>query len=415
MKPKSLFAAAALLLTSLITNQAHGSVWATSASWSPAYEQRYQEWVRSSWTKNVFAEAGPLSGVKVDCADAVYTMRLLFSYNNGLPFAVKDPSSSRNVISNEMKRFDSIAAGDARLRAFAQYLYGMLGTSTLADDSYPVAIGRETIHSGVFIKTDKATHHSWTVHDVDRNGVPFLLYASRPAKTVLLERHGYPSAGFLWGQQDLQGRQIDANLQTAGDVASGVGFRMYRYPSDLQKPVWQVPGYSLDQYQIQRLTYARSIQRALQITQESPGEHAARLLKEACAEATERIASVQDAIKAMSRSSSSCFSASEYDDLSTPSRDSRAVAVFQDLVSTYRSNSSSIGGTTGARIAAIVANRDDGSYCPLRIGSGTTMTLGEAVNFALKDRWSSNPNDTLLARWGRERSPSSRAASCPTY
>ncbi len=404
-----------IILAYFTTSMAQASVWTSTQSWSPHVEQVYQDWVRTTWTKDIFKQAGPLQDVKLDCADAVISMRLLFAYENKLPFAVKDPSSNR-AITNDMARFDKVAGDDARFRAFAIFLYNVLDTPELPLNSYPVAMNRAAIHAGVFLRTDKASHHSWTVKDLDRAGIPFLLYASRPAKTVLLDRHYYPTMGFLWGQQDANGNQIDANLQTPGDVESGVGFRMFRYPEDILKPVWQVPGYSLDQYQMNRISWARTLQRSLQITQESPDESATRLIGETCKEATDRISAVADAVNAMKTMGPyDCFNAQQYDDYSTPSRDSRAVGVFRDLIRTFNANAAALSPSVRAQAEAIVSNRDPGTFCSLKIGSGTRLTLGEAVSLGVSGSWSSNPNDTLLARWGRERSPTSRAANCPTY
>jgi len=392
---------------------AQAAVWTATAQWSAQTEQQYQDWVRANWTKNVFDNPGPLQGVELDCADAVYSMRLLFSYEQKLPFAVKDPSSNR-AISNDMNRFNSISDPDRRFRAFALFLYDILGTGTLTEDSFAVAMNRSAIHAGVFLKTDKASHHSWTVRDLDRAGVPFLLFASRPARTTLLDRHYFPTMGFLWGQQDANGQQIDANLQTPGDPAAGVGFRMYRYPQDLLKPEWQVPGYSTEQFSMKKILWSRSMQRALQISAETPEELATRLLGEACKEATDRISVVHDAQRAMaSKSPSYCFNATEYDDYSTPSKDSRARGVFNELINSYRRDSSALSPATRARVSAVVEAHNDASYCPVKISSAKTLTLGQAIQ--LSSRWSSNPNDSLFARWGLERSPTPHAASCPTY
>ena len=404
----------AFVFSLILSTVAHAEVWTATQFWSPQMEQRYQDWVRTHWNKNIFVDAGPLQNVKLDCADAVISMRMLFAYENKLPFGIKDPSSNR-TITNDMNRYNSTEAGDKRFRAFANYLYDILDTPELPMNSYPVAMNRDAIHAGVFLRTDKNSHHSWTVQNLDRAGIPYLLFASRPARTQLLDRHYYPTMGFLWGAQDSSGSQIDSLLQTPGDVASGVGFRMYRYTEDLLKPVWQVAGYSTEQYSMNKINWARTLQRALQITAETPDEVATRLLGEVCKEATDRVVYVNLAIKAMVAKGSACFDAAEYDDLSTPSKDSRAVGVFNDLVRAYRANSGSYSSATRAKVEAVVNNRDPGTYCSVRIGSGNRMTLGEVVNLALAGRWSSNPNDSLLARWGRERAPSSHAASCPVY
>jgi hypothetical protein len=132
------------------------------------------------------------------------------------------------------------------------------------------------------------------------------------------------------------------------------------------------------------------------------------LLGEACKEVSDRAPVVQTAIRAMAKRSS-CFNAVEYDDLSTPSKDSRTRGVFKDLREAYNAGLSS---TVREKVGSVLENRNS-SYCPVRISNDTTLSLGQAI--ALSSKWSSNPNDTLGARWGLERSPTSRAARCPTY
>jgi hypothetical protein len=228
--------------------------------------------------------------------------------------------------------------------------------------------------------------------------------------------------GFLWGEQDDHGNQISANLQTAGDPASGVGFRMFRYADDLLKPDWQVPGYSLEQYQMKKIEWARFIQKQLQLRQETSEQEVQRLLTESCQEVQDRVASVNDAIRAMrTHSPSYCFSAEEYDDYSTPSRDSRTVGVFKELIAAYNAsgNGQDLTPATKARAQAIVLNQDSGAFCPVHISSKDAgdlkLTLGQIVHRGIANLLSSNPNDSLSARWGGERSPTSHAASCPTY
>lgn len=413
MKVKStLFLALSLVLTGgllLIGGiPAKAAVWETTQTWDAEWEARYQDWVSREWDKNFFLRSGSLmEGASVDCADAVYTMRAYFAARNGLPFVIKDPTTRRvgATISNSMSRWDS-QPQEERVRRFIRYLYSVGSTATLPNDSYPTAISPTALHAGSFILTDRANHHSWTIRLFTQTGIPHLIYASRPAKPVLFERKDYPSMSFVFPN----GIRAETNA----------GFRNFRLPEDIGRPVHEVSGFSLEQYDIPSRGFMRTVQKRMQKVAETHEARVSRLLVDACAGVSERVEAVQLGVKRNLELGSTCMNATEYDDHSTPSRDSRLKSALEDLAASYQEgvNAGALTGATMAKLKAVVSGAGPGNSstpCSFEVAPGRVLSLGQVYKSAIADKLSNNPHDTLEMRWGLARFPSAKAKSCPVY
>ena len=390
----------------MLPSLAVAGVWETTQDWTPQTEASYQNWVAKSWDKNFFAKPGFYKDVKMDCADTVYAMRLVYASMNGLPFVMRDPTGGGGTISNEMDRWDDMGS-EARKRAFLQFVYKVASTSSLPRDSYPVAVSRSAIGSGRFLLTDPASHHSWTVKYVSQQGIPFLLFSSRPARVQLFERFEYPTMGFLFPQ----GLRPETNA----------GFRAFRKPEEIGLAVWEVSGYSLEQYKIPLKGWARQVQKKLALKSETGDQGLVRILGNACRGAEERVEMVNKASALNAKLGSTCFSASQYDDHSTPSRDVRLKGSFQELQSTYAKlveNGAKISPTVLAQVQSVLdgdeaAGRN--AFCNIKISREEALSLGQVYVRSMNDLLSSNPQDTVRMRWGLDRSPSSKARNCPEY
>ena len=388
-----------------LSSSAHADVWQTTRSWTPAWEKSYREWVEAEWDRSFFTKPGPYKDLKLDCADAVYSMRLAFAAENGLPFAMKDPTGGGGIISNSMKRFDEYSSAE-RLRRFTMYIYGLASTSSLPNDTYPAALSRKAINAGSLILTDARNHHSWTIKSLSEHGIPFLLFASRPAHTVLYERNEYPTRDFIF----VDGLRPERHA----------GFRNFRHPEDLLSNVWDVPGASYDQYKLPWSGWSRHVQKALQLSEETATGKLSRLLGDACREAKDRVQIVKNGVRAVRNAGGQCLTQAEYDDHSTPSRDSRMKDAFQKVFSAYKvavESGERMSSELKAAAESVVKRRDpNGSpYCPIEIGSGIVLPLGEVAARMMKGYLSSNPHDSLDARWGLEEFPGPLASQCPEY
>jgi hypothetical protein len=390
---------------------ANAAVWVPQNTWTPAWEAAYQNWVRTEWTKDFFLKPGPYQGLILDCADAVYAMRYIFAAENSLPFAINDPSGGRGTISQASTRYDRLAP-QARKVTFLKYLAGALGTQSLVGDSYPLAANREAIHAGVFLRSDAVNHHSWTVKDVSRTGIPYLIYATRPASPKLYSRKEFPSMGFLFNNDNR--------------VERAAGFRMFRSEQDLKTPEWQLPNFSLDQYQIPIAKWKDTMNVKLRLAEETLEEKIDRVLVDACSGAHERIGFVQEALDFQAKADAEgryCLNAVEYDDSSTPSRDTRLRDSFVELdAAVARAKRKGIALNPALQQKVDEYNLKEASghlgrkaYCAIEYKPGSFLTLGQVAKLSVDKRLSGDPNETIDVRWGQAYGPTDRSARCPKY
>lgn len=387
--------------------QAHAAVWETKNQWDENWEKAYGAWVEKEWDAKFFTKNTPLKNSIVDCADTVYAMRTYFASQNGLPFVMKDPTTrAGKLVSNEMTRWDA-KPQDQRVRSFIQYIFGLASTASLPADTYPVAISRATLGSGSMAQTDAANHHSWTVKKFSETGIPHLVFGSRPARTLLYDRYEFPNRDFIFPR----GIRAETNA----------GFKNFRQPSGVGLPVSQVPGFSLEQYQIPANGWAKAMQKKMQTIEETAEQRAQRILTEACKGAKERVENVTEGVKFNDSIGARCMNAQEYDDYSTPNRDSRMKATFQDLADAFKSasNGKNLSNKTRSQIQSVLSGQasaiNAAATCVVQVSPTLKLTLGQIYDLSIGDKLSNNPHDPLSMRWGQEKGPSAKAKSCPVY
>lgn len=411
--------------------EARADVWTATQEWSPAWEQAYSQWVKSEWNVDFFArktlpngQKNPYHGLRVDCADTVYSMRLIFAYENKLPFVVQDPTTTNATISNRMGRWDGKNEIE-RVRQFLYYIYNMMSTRSLANDTYPVAISNEAIRAGTLIKTTAKNHHSWTVKDILPIGVPWLVYNSvlgAGTSLTLKQRQSWPNPDWVF----------EGDATPAGTA----GFRAFRNPEYINKPVWTVPGYSEEQYRIPLAQWNATLQKRLALRQETDSQLTSRLLKGICDGAVDRINSVNEGLQFLKTFKNKCMDYPNYDNFSTPSRDRR---IFDDLISLRQAYKAiqlknqgrdldsnlkaqlnkifpAILKTTSEEARLMVAQgNSQASLCAINYAPGKTIDLAEFKRRMFLGHLSNNPHDNLEQRWGEVSEPSNRAKNCPSW
>ena len=390
------------LLVSLVALSAQAAVWQTRQQWNSDWERKFDAWVAGpEWHKDFFVQSGPLQNLKLDCADAVYSMRLIFAAKNGLPFVVKDPTGGSRTITNEMSRWDSQSSGQ-RLRSFLTYIYGITSTRSLPNDTYPVAVSRSAMGSGSLILTDVKSRHTYTVKYMSETGIPFLLSRSLPPTTQMFENYEYPPAEYVFSG----GLSPERNS----------GFRRFRQPAYIGRAAWDVPGYSTEQYKIPVSSWNDTMQRKLATRSESIEERMTRLVEGACRAARERAVVVAMGDKFLAQMSRQCMTETQYDDYSTPSRDKRLKMTFTQFAREAEMSHGKLPNSLQAKIDSVLAGESSASssspYCQVNVGSGLSLTLGQIYERLLQGKFSNSPHDTLKMRWGFSQFPSERAKQC---
>ena len=389
----------------LLPHAGEAAVWKTTRHWDAEWENRYSAWVQSSWKLDTFRnKKSPYYGIYPDCADTVYAMRAIFASQNGLPFAVVDPSTSRSTITNEISKFDKHPEGPKRVTAYLNWLFGVLGTITRPADTYPVALKRSTVRAGGLMLA-KESKHSYTIKALRDTGVPVLYYSTQANRGNLKER-SWPSVGYLFSK----------------GIKQPSGIRDFRLPQDLLKPVWEVPGYSDEQYKIAQNRWVPTVQARLAARNETAEEAIRRQMDDVCQLVTTRIDLVNEAAQKLAQIGNRCMNAQEFDDFSTPSRDGQTKAAFDDLSITLKDalkKNERLDATLREQVTNLFAGsaREEAGaqYCAVNYGSGKSMSLGEFRRRLFTGKISSNPNDPSAVRWGDVQGPSDRAKRCPVY
>lgn len=418
---------AALLL---VGNTAQAAVWTEVNQWSQAYEDRFAEWVKAEWRTDFFSrknlpngQSNPYYGLRVDCADTVYSMRIIFAYENRLPFVAQDPTASGKTISNKMSRWDGQSEIN-RVRNFLWYIYGVMSTRSLPNDTYPVAISRNTIRPGSLLATSKKNHHSWTIKEILPIGVPYLVYNSVVGANSgfgLQERQSWPNPDWVF----------------EGDFSpsSGAGFRYWRPASSLNKPVWQVPGYSEEQFKVPLNKWVRHMQSRLALRQETDEQLINRLMQTSCVGFKDRVTSVNEGLDFLKKNPK-CMPYATYDTYSTPNRDRR---IFDDIMSLRRAYKEILQINGGNQLSPALKNQLNkvfpyislsaaqetarmqtqgttaASVCVVNYLPGRSMDLAEFKRRLFLGQISNNPHDSGEYRWGEVRGPLQRARSCQSW
>jgi hypothetical protein len=417
---------------SLLASSARAEVWADVNTWSPEWETQFAAWVQANWGADFFArptqangQKNPYYGMRVDCADTVYSMRLIFSYEHGLPFAMQDATSNSGIITNHMSRFDKYADPQERFRRFLLAMFDVVSTHSLPNDTFPVPISAEWIHSGSLIRTTEVNHHSWTIQEILPIGVPHLVYNSTVGRTsgfTLQQRTSWPNPGWVF----------EGNFSPS----SNAGLRYWRPVDFVGKPVWQVPNYSEEQFKIPLKVWNKTVQKKLAHREETDEQLLRRLQKNACEGMVSRVETIQEGVTFLRSYPNQCMDAATYDTYSTPSRDqrvfddvvalrraykeilrdSRAVSLPDDLKAQLSKIFPDIGQSARTEVSRMKPSElNAASYCIIDYGGGKKIDLAEAKRRIFAGLLSNNPLDELKYRWGELRGPSPRAAACPSW
>ncbi len=225
-----------------LTNCANAEVWKAAHDWNAHWENEYQQWVSKKIHTQIFkTEGNLLNGIRTDCADALYAIRIQFAFENSLPFMINAPDvlqSRMKLFGNNTSMFDSITDERKRVRAFINYIADEAGVDNLLKDTFPIQIKK--INSGTLYLVEwqlfgmgKVNKHSYIIKGFngDRNLIYY--YSDAPRKLRTMEvNEGYPK--FSYG-------------------SAPYGFRKWKQPHHLLMATKDIPaddGYSDEQYKL---------------------------------------------------------------------------------------------------------------------------------------------------------------------
>lgn len=234
-----------VFLATLFIQQVDASVWEVENKWDKSWEDKYQAWVKSDAIhRKLFTKRGTIFyNFPTDCADMLYVVRLVFAFENKLPFVLTAPSDysleEGNILSQASTKWDSIENQQLRVKAFMHYVSQEKGTNSLVKDTFPLAV--KAITSGdVYVTRWKmiflGTHnHSYIIKEIARDGNGLFYASDAPRKVRKLDRtKKYPD--FVYKSKPW-------------------GYRRWRKPEYIHTPEELIPieeGFSYEQYDILR-------------------------------------------------------------------------------------------------------------------------------------------------------------------
>ena len=402
-----------LILSLTLSSSLSAAVWKSKGKWDRATEKDYQQWVQKNWTEEFFMdEKKPLYyKLETDCADAVYLMRLIYSYEKKLPFVINNAHKKRSLISNKMKTWDKLPKLK-RMRKFMEYVSDVTSTKTLRQDTFPIALN-DLKPGDIYVAPGT---HSYQIVNITETGVAEVMASTTPKAPRFLSR----IASFPF--------YIPEDRKNKGD-----GYRRFIQPQNIKKPLVKQPGYNAEQYKIAAdvhynyVTFTDIIARRLGKRPERVPEKTLRLLIALCMYANDRSVYVYDALwhlQKIRKQGRQCMNSQEYDNFSTPSRDKRLKAFFgsvkHHLDKTWKQNSTHEAQIIAATIFRLAPpppkqTKLSNDFCMVQ------MSLGESYYMSLRElrlniesgKVSSDPHAPLQSRWGI--GEKAYKPSCKTY
>lgn len=411
---KTLILTLIVILTTFSFN-APAAVWEDNQSWSVEYERKYIAWVQGPAVRErMFTDpSSPYYGINTDCADTAYAFRAIFAYENKLPFAITNPSGSREpskTLNNRTNKFDYAGPENKRLVALITEIGDSVGTENLTRfDTYPIAL--KNISSGaVFTYKMKARfgkfiRHAYNIKDINPIGTFDVIYSTQANQE---------KRGDLLRRRDREFENLPSDPW---------GFRKFRWPEQLGKSLSEFPaelGASNEQYELTtQLSDARSffkhVSKVVATTTETSGERLNRLFKVVCLESQARIEYVNEALEYLKKTNNACMDYEKFDAFSTPNRDGALKEMFekfkQSLAEAKKTNS---GDPQVLAFADYIFNKKGTAQvellaaCPINYRSGMSIDLGELFRRINSERLSSHPNDTVEVRWGETTKPQTK-------
>ena len=395
-------------------SSAQAAVWQTKNQWSMAWEKKYQEWVAENMTTDFFMNPEKPVYYKIshDCADSIYFMRMAFSYENKLPFAINNIMQKGKLLSNDMRNWDRENKVN-RVRKFMKYVADRVGTRSFYLDTYPIALA--DIKAGDLYVQPGA--HSYIIAGITDTGVTSIVSSTTPAAPQNMVRlFAYP---FFIPQDKAKMRD---------------GYRRFKWPKNVKKPMQQQPGYSDEQYKIAEqvkynyVAFTDIIAKKLRRRAEPLQEKTTRVLYGLCAFAKERVNYVNDGLNKLRQiraGGRQCMNRTEYDYFSTPSRDKRLKMYFNEVEKiAYAGGALRRDEVSIELLARAIFHQEIPNHLNAELNRfcGIAAYPTNQKRFInLRQLWgnlkagkvSSDPHASIDNRWGL--SNTSHRASCPTY
>ena len=224
-----------LILTQALTAQAY--IWKAQNTWDESWEKKYSEWISSEVTPQFFIQ----NNISTDCADAVISLRWIFSRINSLPAASTTGSS---LTSNLSGQWDNLSTQvdwkkDLRFQAALKEINSSTDTKSLYKDLYPIKLNTQFLAPGaIYINATQSSGHAEWVAKNSFDGInnPIVFYSSTVPKQVR-ETLVYPFMKTKWPEKNAH-----SFMRFRWAIQSATSVQL--------KAMTDMPGYSTEQFDL---------------------------------------------------------------------------------------------------------------------------------------------------------------------
>lgn len=304
---------------------ADAAVWTTKRAWTDQDEVRFGEFIRTLPLNYLDKGTHPFANIPTDCADAAYALRIVFSFQNGLPF---EATLFDGKITNESARFDDVADEVQRVRKFIQLVRNGTNTRSLIEDSYPIAIRRGVVRPGTMFLHPQGSSkvpltyragHVYYIQSVGQNGIIRYVSSTVPAAVRSLNARN----GIVFAPMTEEG-----------------GYRAWKRPgakaqANESLEQFRLGGWKANSYRDGSLwtRWQDAIVARLAVRAATPEEDLAAKRENLEGVVRERIKVVREgwAFYRKNYAAGQCMSARDYDAHSTPTRDVKVQIELQDF------------------------------------------------------------------------------------
>ena len=392
----------------------NAAVWEDTNSWNMDYEKAYSAWMQSTAVREgMFTNTNsPYYGISTDCADTAYAMRAIFAFENKLPFAIINPSGSRDIsktLNNKSNKFDYAGPENKRLVAMITEIGDSVGTENLTRfDTYSPAIS-SIVPGSLFTYKMKARfgkfiRHAYNIKDINPVGTFDVIYSTQA---------NHNARGDLLRRRDREFENLPSDPW---------GFRKFKWPQHLGLASSELPaelGHSDEQYtlatQMDTRAFFKYVGKKLATTTETSDERLTRIFNAVCFESQARVSYVNEAIKYLNETNNACMDYEKFDAFSTPARDGALKEMYERLKQALaEAKQTGAGGTQAGMFADFIFNNKGAiqaelqAACPVEYKPGTVINLSVFWKRLAAGKMSSHPNDIVEVRWGEKSSPATR-------
>lgn len=365
-------------------------VWETKYQWNESWEIKFKDWLEANADSNFLKRYG----IATDCADVAFAFRWIFSRISGLP-AGNHLMGSNQIFTNESMLVgwkylptNSLWYRDQRFLAALNYVLNNTYTHSLMGDAYPIAINKNSLNGGSFFLNlyDSETGHTQFIPSVildPSHPEPIRILASTVPKAVRdLEEYGFQGYG------DTPNEGVTGFIRFRWPVKTSSGWALERAE--------RMPNYSLEQFSSDFMNgYDDVAIAAIYRMMPNWSPDYKKALKSRVELLIRRFQSrvkvVTDGYNYCSTHGGCREGSSSWEIWSTPSRDLALENLGINVTDLYWNSSCDVSckNELSSKLGTVITTVN-----------GRRISLGDAMIIWENEEYSSNPNDSIPARWG---------------